>query len=278
MSHSVRRLVGVFSAIFLFISSLLQVLQLAEVTGVQPKAQTYQGNSTTADQVYWTHEYLEDFWIYRRSQLGVDITIGLLMSIALLGLAYIVLCLKRVFRRYKGGDSDLPGFMLGCFAIGAILPSLSILQSLGGSTTAAVIAGVPEFPDEAFQSLQISYILNQGRSLYDQSAVFIFVSVGMLIAGILSVETGELPQGHAVLGFLTAVFGLISFALEVVTFQANGGAVVYGFAAFVVIWGMFLVPIWTLWLGVLLPRLKEQQKASASQEVALSEAHEVAVN
>jgi len=111
--HSFRYTVAILSAIAIWIACLLQALQSFDLTGgVQPnfRDQAYQNNTRTLDP-----GTLRAYFNWKNGQRGVDVAIDLFASAGLGGLAYTVLVLKRVFRRHKGGDSDLPNLMSACF-------------------------------------------------------------------------------------------------------------------------------------------------------------------
>ncbi len=48
-----------------------------------------------------------------------------------MGLAYCVLCLKKIFKRYQGGKSDLPDLMLMCFLFGSLMLAYEFIANLG---------------------------------------------------------------------------------------------------------------------------------------------------
>jgi len=158
--------------------------------------------------------------------------------------------------------------MVACFFIGALLPSLETLQQLGTTTTADWITGWDNFPDEGFKLLYISSLLSSGRGLYLFSMQFLMVSVGLILASHLSLVTQELPKSHAIFGIITSIVGFITFILEIVTFQVGGGI---GIALLIslILWGVILMPIWTIWLGVELRRLKSEQRRDALSGVSV---------
>jgi len=253
--HSIRTFLAVLSAIAIWIAALLQALQSFGVTHDE-NIEAPNFNSTTAELLRKLDPpTLRQYWAFKKSQASIDISIDLLFSLGLLSLAYCVLCLKRVFRRWTK-DSDLPNFMTGCFFFGALIPSLQFLQTVGSTTTSNWVAGWQGLPDVGFQILYVSNVLDQGRGLYLLSVQFLFISIGMSIVSHLSWKTGDLPKKHAILGGITAAVGFVTFLLEFLTFQAAGTGAAFGI--FILLWGIILLPIWTIWLGVELKRLKEE--------------------
>jgi len=265
--HSIRTFLAVLSAIAIWIAALLQGLQSFGVTHDE-NIEAPNFNQTTAALLRKLDPpTLRQFWAFKKSQASIDISIDLLFSLGLLCLAYCVLCLKRVFKRWTK-DSDLPNFMTGCFFFGALIPSLQFLQTVGSTTTSNWVAGWEGLPDVGFQILYISNVLDQGRGLYLLSVQFLFISIGMAIVSHLSWKTGDLPKKHAVLGGITAVVGFVTFLLEFLTFQAAGTGAAFGI--FVLLWGIILIPSWTIWLGVELKRLKEEVRRDRETGSALN--------
>jgi len=264
MAHSVRVGLAVVSAIFIWIAALLQVLQNFNVTGGD--ALDFGDPNIRNGTRLLDPTTLRAYWAYKRSQLGIDVTVDLLAALGLAFLAWVVLILKRVFKRYKNGESDLPSFMAASFFIGAFLPSVEFLESLGFTTTADLISQSPSLPDIGIQTLHVAYYVDRGSSLYLFSSQFICVSTGILAASWLSWKTGELPKKHAIFGYITAVFGYLCFIFEIVTFNA-GNRVGYALGVFVVIYGVFLLPIWTIWLGFELRKIKNIQKQDARENM-----------
>jgi hypothetical protein len=267
--HSVRRSVAIASAVCIWIAALLGVLQAFDVTGSD-------GTRPDFNQTLWRSldpKTLRDFWHWKRDQKGTDISITLFGSAGNAGLAYCVLVLKRVFRRYKGGTSDIPAFMAGCFFLGAFLPAVEFLQNLGMTTTADQISAYDGLPDVGIQALHVTYLTTRGLSFYLWSMQFVLISIGLSITSYLSWTTGELSRKHAVLGIITAIFGFLSFIFELVVFNVPNAGTGYTFGITLLLHGFILLPIWTIWLGIELKRLKSEQSSDTSEgmDVKLSE-------
>jgi len=242
---------AVLSAIAIWVAALIQALQAFGVTRTE-NIEFPRGNETLWQQL--DPKTVRQFWTFKQSQGGIDGAIDILFSLGLLCLTYCVLCLKRVFRRWTK-ESDLPNFMTGCFFFGAIVPCLQFLQTVGTTTTSNWVSNWEDLPDVGYQILYVSNVLEQGSGIYTLSVQFLFVSIGISIVTYISWKTGELPKKHAVLGGITAACGFITFILEFLTFQSAGTDAAWGI--FILVWGIILIPIWTIWLGVELKRLRE---------------------
>jgi len=256
MAHSIRRNVAIISAIFVWIAGILQVLEGFGVLGDDPafEPEQLQILDPTA---------LQNYWDFRQSQMQVDIWIDLFLSLGLLGLSYCVLCLKRVFKRYKGGDSDLPGFMVASFFVGAVLPGIQLLESIGSTTVANLIVANPGFPPVGYQALQVAHLMQQGSGLFLVSSQFLFVSIGLAISAHLSFQTKELPAHHARMGVVTCIIGFLAFIFEIVSFASGATGIVFGIL--VLLWGLILLPIWLVWLGALLVKLKAEEAVARAR-------------
>jgi hypothetical protein len=185
--------------------------------------------------------------------------IDLLAALGLSGLAFCVVFLKKVFKRYKGGISDLPGFMTAAFFIGAILSSLAFLQTVGFTTSADLLSQMNGLPDNGLQALHIAYFLSRGSTLYLFSAQFICSAVGLAISSYLSWVTQDLPRKHAVLGFITSFFGFLTFILEIIAFNVPGRGSGIALGVVTLIYGIILLPIWLIWLGLELRKIKAEK-------------------
>jgi len=260
MGHSIRSYVAFGSAACIWIAALIQALQSFDLTGGE------QPNFRGEGYVDLIHSLdvptLAAFWKWKSSQLGVDVAIDLLAALGSAGLAYCVIILRRVFKRYRGGDSDLPAFMSGCFFIGAILPAFEFLQSLGYTTSSDSISQWNGIPPEGLQALFIAFTIGRGSTFYIFSAQFVFVSIGLTLASVLSLRTSELPRKHAILGVITCIFGYLTFIFEVIVFNTGGVALSIILGIIFLLYGVILLPIWTLWLGVELRRLKQDQRSN----------------
>jgi len=263
MAHSVRAMVAILSAVCIWVAAILQALQFFNATG---------GTAPTFDRDYGNKlrsldpATLRSYWEYRRSQLGIDFIIDLLAALGLAGVAWCVVILKKIFRNYKGGHSDLPGFMVGCFAIGAIIPALQFLNSIGYTTAADIITRSDQLPDVGIQAVHIAYNVARGGTFYLFSVQFICVSVGLILSSIMTFSTLELPKPHAIVGFITAAFGILTFIFEIVTFNAGNRGTGITLGVFVLLYGIIFLPIWVVWLGSELKKMKRTQARAKAMD------------
>jgi len=262
MAHSVRSGIAIASSICIWLAAILQAFQYFGATG-GPDLDL--GQNGRAAMRSLDPDTLRKYWAYRRSQLGVDFMIDLLGALGLAGLAWTSLVLKRVFKRYKGGQSDLPGFMTGCFFIGAILPATQFLQTMGYSTAANLMSEAKELPDSGIQALHVAYSVSRGGIFYLFSVQFIFVSVGLILASVLTYNTGQLSRRHAGLGYATAFTGIMTFIFEIISFNAREIGTGITLGVFVLLYGIILLPSWLVWLGVQLRKLKLETAAQGGQ-------------
>jgi hypothetical protein len=258
--YHIRRGISIFSAICVWLAAFIQTFEAfrPDLTGDDfPDGFSPQGLSTLDPTA------IRALWNYRRSQLYTDVAIDLLFAVGLFGLSYCVLCLKRVFKRYKGGESDLPSFMVLCFFIGAVLPSIQVMESIGATAMASAMISTPGYPDVGFQAVQVAHLLQQGSGLFFISAQFLFVSMGLAITSHLSFQTGELPVHHARMGAITSAMGFLVFIFEIVVIFTGGIPAIAGiFGIATLLFGFVLLPSWLIWLGVELVRLKKEAEVS----------------
>jgi len=270
MAFSVRKGVAFVSAMLIWLAALLQILQSTGATGQFTPPPMRNGTDWEADpsaRVQVWRQHME----YENGQLALNIAIGGFLSFGTFGLAYCVLCLKKIYKKYAAGRSDLPDMMLICFLFGSLMLAYEFIASLG-SEIVIVLASVQslnninsmsieKFEDIA-ETIEISSQVNNGRKILIFALLFILLSVGVLLSSLMSMRTGMLSVKHARLGIVTAVSGFLCFLTEVIlltslVFESTTAGHAIPFAVFLVIFGLILMPIWTVWLGFELARLKE---------------------
>lgn len=270
MAFSVRRAVALASAVLIWLAALLQILQSTGATGefVPPPMRNgtdWEKDPTERSDVWRKH--ME----YENSQLSLNIAIGLFLSFGTFGLAYCVLCLKKIYKKYQSGRSDLPDMMLICFLFGSLMLAYEFIASLGSEivivlgsaqTLNQINSMSPEKFEDIAETIEVSSQVINGRKILIFGLLFILLSVGVLLSSIMSLRTGMLNVKHAKLGFVTAGAGFLCFITEIVllgslVFEATTAAHAIPFAIFLVLYGLILMPIWTVWLGFELARLKE---------------------
>jgi len=205
------------------------------------------------------------FLLYKKSQQQLDVWIDIFISLSLLGLCYCTLCLGRVFKKYDNGISDLPSFMLGTFFFGAFLPSIATLEIIGSTVAGNFLASNQNFPPVGYQALQVAQVMQTGSTLFLISSQFLFIAMGVAIAAHLSFKTGEIPAHHARMGVVTAIVGFLCFTFEIATFSTANLGVTIILGILTILWSMILLPVWLIWLGVLLVRLKQHDEQAAVQ-------------
>eukprot|EP01112_Ceratiomyxa_fruticulosa_P001832 TRINITY_DN119_c0_g1_i1.p1 TRINITY_DN119_c0_g1~~TRINITY_DN119_c0_g1_i1.p1 ORF type:complete len:276 (+),score=31.23 TRINITY_DN119_c0_g1_i1:228-1055(+) len=257
--YHMRRSLAIFASLMIWIAGILQIIEALkpDLTGM-PSPTFDDGKLYELDP-----DAIKQLWEYRTSQLYMDVGIDLCFAIGLLSLSYCVLCLKRVFKRYKGGESDLPSFMVGCFFVGAILPSIQVMESIGATAMASVLVRTPNYPVAGYQAVQVAHLIQQGSGIFLISCQFLFVSLGLAISSYLSLKTGELPAHHARMGAITSAVGFLVFIFEVVSvFSGVTRVVPIIFGLTTIVYALVLLPMWLVWLGVELVRLKKESKVA----------------
>jgi len=277
--HSIRRTIAIIAAACVWLAAILQALQSFGATGGMPPSTeinlnncisnpTGCLNNTTKQQL--DPASLRDFWSWRRQQLKVDVAVNIFTAAGLLGLSWCVLILERSFKRYRGGESDLPDLMVGCFLVGAIVPCFNLMQSLGVTQTATELSTWNDLPDTGLQALHIAYTLQKGSGLYMFSCQFFFIPIGLWIASHLSFKTGELPRRHAAFGIITGVVGFITFIAEVASYNMTDATVGVAYGVALLFYGIILLPIWTIALGVELKNIKQRSKDGDNGPIGLT--------
>jgi len=200
--------------------------------------------------------YLKALWAWNRENFPWFLLIDACICFAMLLLVHVAMCLKKCFPRGQGMGRTL---MANAFIIGAIIPTVEFLQDLG-STSAAdwISSNDPPLGDNAWISLQISWLLAVSRSLYLYAMLYVFLAFGFGFFGWLTLKDRPFQGAQglaklvAVLGLAVAFLGIIVLGLEVSVFFDTSLAVPFGI--FVMFWAMIGMPIWLLGAGALLSR------------------------
>jgi len=270
MAFSVRRAIAIASAVLIWLAALLQILQVTGATGtdvVPPPMYNGTALEQAAERAAWK-QHME----YENSQLALNIAIGAFFSFGTFGLAYCVLCLKKIFKKYQGGKSDLPDLMLICFLFGSLMLAYEFIADLGSEIIIVLSSNQalnsiddslePQKFQNIAQTIEISSAVNDGRKIFIFGLLFVLLSVGVLLSSLMSLRTNILNVHHARLGIVTAVAGFLCFIFQIVlltsmVYTTATFAHAAPFAVFMVIFGLILMPIWTVWLGFELARIKE---------------------
>jgi len=171
-------------------------------------------------------------------------------------LVHVAMCLKKCFPRGQGMGRTL---MANAFIIGAIIPAVEFLQDLGSTSAADYISSTsPELDNDAWISLQISWLLAVSRSLYLYAMLYVFLAFGFGFFAWITLKDRPFQGAQglakliAVLGLAVAFIGIIVLGLEVAVFFNTDLAVPFGI--FIMFWAMIGMPVWLLGAGALLAR------------------------
>jgi len=269
MAFSVRRAVAIVSALFIWVAALIEILQYSGAIGGTFERPDWDNSpNATAPSTTERAAALRDLWDFQRDQLKVDIPQGLIFVIGLILLAYTVLCLKKVFKSYEGGRSDIPDLMLLAFVFGALIIAYEFVADLGSEAAVALasrrLVDMTSDEDELVStsiSILASQLVGWGRKLFIFALGVFLLSFGTFLAAILTRRTRIISGKHAVLGFVTTIIGWVTCALEIreissIYFEFSA-SYTWAFVAFMAMWGLILMPIWTIWLGFELTKIKE---------------------
>lgn len=257
--HSVRATIAIISAVCAWLATLLNILMLFGGTSSKdaPMTDYTNENPQTLD-----FDILVKYYKWLRAQTAIIIIIDLLGAVSFSALAYVVLILKRVLKQYRQKSTDLPMFMVACFFIGAILPCVQFLTAAGFDTMSANMSNWPTMQDPAnpfnLQSLYIAHELVRSSMLYLWALMYIFVPVGLFLAALMTFDTRALPIGHGVMGVITSISGIFSFIMLIISYNVGGmtPGIILGIS--LIVYSFFCLPIWTVWLGHELRKMKKR--------------------
>ena len=102
-----------------------------------------------------------------------------------------------------------------------------------------------------------------GRSVWIQALLYVLLGGGFWFCGFLGLihsselRANRLPRTfkwHSLFSFVVGFFGFIVFAADIAKFFLSVAYTFYGFVT--VIYMVLLIPAWTIWLGIILPRVR----------------------
>lgn len=188
-----------------------------------------------------------------------------LLALGLFGVAYVAWVLTKAYRS-AGGLA--PKIMFLFFLIGAVVPAVGFLQNLGSTTAGDNIFAAWSNPNNYYASedilvgLQISFLMATGRSVWVQAMLYVLLGAGFLFEGVLGMmhsasdRQTRLPNAfryHSLFSFAIAALGFAVFAADVAKFFFVDAHSVYGLLT--VIYLVLCIPVWVMWLGVLLAEI-----------------------
>jgi len=100
--------------------------------------------------------------------------------------------------------------------------------------------------------------IGRGHSLFITLLRVFLISTGTLLCAYLCISSRVLPNGFMIYSGFVGIIGYISIIMAIIVSAAQvpGGAGP-AFATIYIVWGVLLLPIWTLVLGIEVRRLKE---------------------
>eukprot|EP00010_Vexillifera_abyssalis_P008275 CAMPEP_0201545144 /NCGR_PEP_ID=MMETSP0173_2-20130828/1685_1 /ASSEMBLY_ACC=CAM_ASM_000268 /TAXON_ID=218659 /ORGANISM="Vexillifera sp., Strain DIVA3 564/2" /LENGTH=209 /DNA_ID=CAMNT_0047953465 /DNA_START=338 /DNA_END=967 /DNA_ORIENTATION=+ len=165
--------------------------------------------------------------------------------------------------------------MMACFGIGTLLPVIEFLTSLGLQGAADYVSTFDNIPNAGIQALEVSYVLSLGRSAWIFSTQFIFLSCGLFVSAFLSLRRIDIfPRNIAIIAVSIGTLGLISFGLEIGAYYSVGVKIAAG--VIVLAWGVFLLPVWMIYMGWCLSR--SYQEIQEEQNLDMRDSQSLAAN
>lgn len=209
--------------------------------------------------------YLEKSWQWNLDAFPSMLASDFLLAIGLFCVAYVSWVLTKAYRATGGMAAKI---MLIFFMLGAVVPAVGFLQNLGSTSAGDRIFSSWSDPYNAYATenvlvaLELSFLMSMGRSVWIQATLYILLGGGFWFCGFLGlIHSSELRQvrlprafkWHSIFSFIIGFLGFVVFAVDVAKFFVKELYVFYGFLT--VIYLVLMIPAWTVWLGLLLPKI-----------------------
>eukprot|EP01091_Cochliopodium_minus_P016204 TRINITY_DN5999_c0_g1_i2.p1 TRINITY_DN5999_c0_g1~~TRINITY_DN5999_c0_g1_i2.p1 ORF type:complete len:259 (-),score=33.70 TRINITY_DN5999_c0_g1_i2:82-858(-) len=238
--HSVA-IITFVSAGFMFISTLLTCLgYFGAIKGKYPSfdLKVYPEGRLSAD-------YLDLVWEWRNSMFPTQIAIDFFITTSLIMLTQGIHVLKKI---HTEKYSMIHRVMYNLFLAGAILPSIEFLENLGTSASSAEIWNYKDLANPDKRHLEISYFINQSRSVWVFSIFYVCLGIAFVLYFVLNLKHLKINKGHGVIGLICAILCFIAFGLAIGSFFQSALLVAFGGVNLVLMGIAF--PVWLIWLGV----------------------------
>ena len=141
--------------------------------------------------------------------------------------------------------------MYNCFVLGAILPSIEFLQNLGTSASSNEIWRFRNLASDDKRALEISFYINQSRSMWIFSVFYIFLGIGFVLYFVLTIKRKK-GRMHGLLGVFCSILCVIAFGLAIGSFFE--GKLLVAFGAINLLLAGISFPAWLIWLAIIIHR------------------------
>jgi len=193
---------------------------------------------------------IKSLWAWRRKANLSLMAISILESLGLIMFVYVAFCLAKIHKKIQGMQGA-PKVMYWCFILGAVLPAIAFLENLG-STIAGETISEWNIPQQAWISLEISYLISTSRSLYVYALHFFFLTLAFSMTAFLTLMERKLPRFFGYFSACMAALGFIIFITEIIVY--NIPSFHGGFAVLLVFWGVISLPVWMFFAGFILDK------------------------
>lgn len=155
---------------------------------------------------------LRELWEYRRDVLFLNALIDLLFFVSF---SYLYSGLSAYARMFVWVSPNLRLSMINCIALGSLFPAVEFLQNLGTLGAGIYISGWPVFQTNAeyYSALEISYLVELGRSAFVFALSYLFLAAALIISYILNRKERVVSEYHGFLGLAVAAACIIVFGL-----------------------------------------------------------------
>jgi len=168
-------------------------------------------------------------------------------------------------KAYRAAGGLAPKIMLLFFVIGAAIPAIGFLQNLGSTTAGDYLYLAWKNPSNFYAdrdvlvALHLSFNMSMGRTVWIQAMLYVALGGGFFFQGFLGLmHTSEsrqlrLPRAfkwHSIASFVVALLGFAVFMVDIIKFFFIRAHQAY--AMLTVLYMVLFVPVWTMWIGMLL--------------------------
>lgn len=225
-------------------------------------------------------EFIKDHWEHRIDNYFFELSSGILNA-----MAWMVFCLPILqvawLQSRRGTHLISVHVAIGALALGGSITELiSRLMFIGATSTGNWLAkdfnlsswtGEGTTDDIGWRVLEMITIVTRGFLLWIDAAEWLFLSAIFTLLYVSTFSAGVFSRGWARLGMLIALLAFVDFSSEVLRLKSW---MTFSLVAVLISWvsRLLLMPIWLLWLGRQLVRVRAEATAKrADDSLALAE-------
>lgn len=196
-----------------------------------------------------THEQLVKVWDYRRSIEPAELVSIVSLVGAFSAFVPVVITITEKLSAYGSAAKSI---MLPSFCVAVFIVLLELVFTAGRVTSADILAH-DRLDEQSLRMLEISTRVNASSWSWLLAFDWVFVGVGMFVAGWMALLSGTFPPGWSFFSIIGSLLCFLHFGFELLRFIAWEEFTALSAIIVIILW-ILVMPIWLLWGSANIPR------------------------